>query len=246
MTTPRRNASGTWMRIPAPSPVLASEPDAPRWSRLTRTSSASRQSGGSWRRHVDDESHAAGIVLEGGVVRTARRGQRAERQGSLGQLSPGLATFPRFRSSQARRWSWRSRHAAGGESDSRPPPAPGCGSTAARRYRQRSRCHSRPDPGRVCRTVSPRSDPMCNVKCTIVTHFTICGGGNVLRSPQATPQTLSPAARPSRYALSADGLWYRSAPGFTTVSSVDWTPRTPPGPRSPVLGRPPSVLRCLS
>ena len=33
-TTSRRNASGTWSRMPAPSPELTSAPAAPRWSRL--------------------------------------------------------------------------------------------------------------------------------------------------------------------------------------------------------------------
>ncbi len=40
--TARRKAWGRARRIPAPSPVFASEPDAPRCSRLTRTVSASR------------------------------------------------------------------------------------------------------------------------------------------------------------------------------------------------------------
>src|SRR5438093_11046220 len=33
----RRNASGTWTRIPAPSPVSGSQPHAPRWVRFWRT-----------------------------------------------------------------------------------------------------------------------------------------------------------------------------------------------------------------
>src|SRR5665648_329532 len=34
------NASGTWVRIPAPSPLSASAPTAPRWSRFARAVSA--------------------------------------------------------------------------------------------------------------------------------------------------------------------------------------------------------------
>src|SRR4029077_3914147 len=36
----RRNASGTWTRMPAPSPVKGSQPQAPRWVRFWRTVSA--------------------------------------------------------------------------------------------------------------------------------------------------------------------------------------------------------------
>ena len=38
--TPRRNASGTWVRMPAPSPESGSAPEAPRWSRLRSAVSA--------------------------------------------------------------------------------------------------------------------------------------------------------------------------------------------------------------
>ena len=37
-------------------------------------------------RDIDDEPHTAGVVLEGGIVETARRGQCAEWQRSPGQL----------------------------------------------------------------------------------------------------------------------------------------------------------------
>ena len=42
-TTLARNSCGSAVRMPAPSPVLASQPQAPRWSMLRSTSSASRR-----------------------------------------------------------------------------------------------------------------------------------------------------------------------------------------------------------
>ena len=68
-TTARRNASGTWIRMPAPSPELGSAPAAPRWSRLRRAVSALRHDvvagdAGQGR----DERHATRIVLVAGVV----------------------------------------------------------------------------------------------------------------------------------------------------------------------------------
>ena len=41
-TVARSSASGTWSMIPAPSPLVGSLPAAPRWSRLCRTTRASR------------------------------------------------------------------------------------------------------------------------------------------------------------------------------------------------------------
>ena len=41
-TALRKNVSGVWIMMPAPSPVFASHPQAPRCSRLIRTSSALR------------------------------------------------------------------------------------------------------------------------------------------------------------------------------------------------------------
>ena len=38
--TARRKASGTWVRMPAPSPESGSAPEAPRWSRLRSAVSA--------------------------------------------------------------------------------------------------------------------------------------------------------------------------------------------------------------
>ena len=68
-TSPRRKASGICSSMPAPSPVLGSEPVAPRWSRLR---SASRP----WRTIVvaghagqrRDECDTAGVVFERGIV----------------------------------------------------------------------------------------------------------------------------------------------------------------------------------
>ena len=48
-TTARRKRSGTWRRIPAPSPVLTSAPDAPRWSRLQSAPRASVDDRRGWR-----------------------------------------------------------------------------------------------------------------------------------------------------------------------------------------------------
>ena len=65
----RRKRSGTWTRIPAPSPVSGSAPVAPRWSRLV--SAVERRidelaAGDALQ--VGDERHTARVVLEAGVV----------------------------------------------------------------------------------------------------------------------------------------------------------------------------------
>ena len=68
-TSARRNASGTWIRMPAPSPVFGSAPVAPRWSRLRRASRPLAMM--SWLGHAGqrgDEGDAAGVVLERRVV----------------------------------------------------------------------------------------------------------------------------------------------------------------------------------
>ena len=64
-----RKSCGICIRMPAPSPVFASQPQAPRWSRLTQDLKRLRDDVvGFAPLHVDDEAHAAGVVLERGVV----------------------------------------------------------------------------------------------------------------------------------------------------------------------------------
>ena len=72
--TSRRNASGTWIRMPAPSPELVSAPAAPRWSRLSSAVMPLRTM--SWLASPGqrrDERHAARVVLVGGVVEALGR-----------------------------------------------------------------------------------------------------------------------------------------------------------------------------
>ena len=60
--------------MPAPSPVLASQPHAPRWSRFTRIFKASDTSlVGLFALHVDDEPQPARIVLELRIVKALFR-----------------------------------------------------------------------------------------------------------------------------------------------------------------------------
>ena len=60
--------------MPAPSPVFASQPQAPRCSRLIRTCSALRtMSCERCALHVHDEADAAGVVLGARVVQTLGR-----------------------------------------------------------------------------------------------------------------------------------------------------------------------------
>ena len=76
-TTPRRNASGTWIRMPTPSPVLYSAPRAPRCS--SRSSAVRPRRTISWSlaaREVGHQGHTAGVVLVLGGVHTGGRGNR--------------------------------------------------------------------------------------------------------------------------------------------------------------------------
>ena len=81
------------MRMPAPSPLSSSLPVAPRWARCSRAETA-------WRTRVwdapsvqvGDQGHAAGVVLEAGVVE-AGRGAAAGRGGRR----RGTASAPRRR-----------------------------------------------------------------------------------------------------------------------------------------------------
>ena len=60
----RRNASGSWIRMPAPSPCSGSAPVAPRWVRFLRIDSPCVMI--AWRLlalDVGDEAEAAGVVL---------------------------------------------------------------------------------------------------------------------------------------------------------------------------------------
>ncbi len=76
-TSPRSSSSGSWTRMPAPSPVKGSAPSAPRCSRWSSARSArtttSCEAGAPQAR---DERDAAGIVLVCGVVEASgpRRG----------------------------------------------------------------------------------------------------------------------------------------------------------------------------
>ena len=71
----RRKRSGTWIRMPAPSPVSASAPVAPRCSRLRqRAEAGAHEIVAAHAVHVGDERDAAGVVLESGVVETRRAG----------------------------------------------------------------------------------------------------------------------------------------------------------------------------
>ena len=70
-TAARRNASGSWTRIPAPSPVPASAPSAPRCSRCASAASAALDRLVASRSvKPGDEGDAAGVVLERRVVET--------------------------------------------------------------------------------------------------------------------------------------------------------------------------------
>ena len=78
-TLARSSASGTWVRMPAPSPELGSEPAAPRWSRLC---SAVRPGGDDRARPasagVGHEGDAAGVLVVRRVVEAGRRAGTAE------------------------------------------------------------------------------------------------------------------------------------------------------------------------
>ena len=76
--TARRNASGTWSMIPAPSPVLGSAPRAPRWS--SRHSAASPLATTSWERRPCRSATKAtphGVVLLRRVVQALVAAGRA-------------------------------------------------------------------------------------------------------------------------------------------------------------------------
>ena len=65
----RKNLSGMLTRMPAPSPLSASQPHAPRWFMFSSICSASETI--CVRRlalDVADEADAAGVVLETGIV----------------------------------------------------------------------------------------------------------------------------------------------------------------------------------
>ena len=68
-TTSRRKRSGIWMRMPAPSPVLTSLPDAPAVLEVAQGADAlAHDVVAAQALHVDDEVDAARVVLERGVV----------------------------------------------------------------------------------------------------------------------------------------------------------------------------------
>ena len=68
-STARRKRSGTWTRIPAPSPVSASAPVAPRWARLVRALEAgAHQLVAGHALDVGHERDAARVVFESRVV----------------------------------------------------------------------------------------------------------------------------------------------------------------------------------
>ena len=75
-----RKRCGTWMRMPAPSPVSASAPVAPRCSRLHSAPMPMRhQLAAAHAVDVGDERDATGVVFEPGVVQTRGRGKIRER-----------------------------------------------------------------------------------------------------------------------------------------------------------------------
>ena len=68
--------AGICSRMPAPSPVFASQPQAPRCSRLTRIWMALPDDVVRLAAlHVDDEADAAGVVLVGRVVQAGAAGR---------------------------------------------------------------------------------------------------------------------------------------------------------------------------
>ena len=73
---PGGSASGTWMRIPAPSPTFTSALVAPRWSRLHSELQAELHHAVRGAAvQVGDEGHAARVVLEARVVEALLGGQ---------------------------------------------------------------------------------------------------------------------------------------------------------------------------
>ena len=70
----RRNRSGIWIRMPAPSPVFGSQPQAPRCRRFLSTVSAcGHDRVGLAPLEVHHEAHPARVVLVTGVVEALRR-----------------------------------------------------------------------------------------------------------------------------------------------------------------------------
>ena len=98
--TARRKASGICVTMPAPSPVPASDPTAPRCSRWRRASSASVDDVVPGRAAQGrDHGQAAGVLLPARVVETLRRGNSAELSEQFGLLA-GCAMVP------SSRWCW--------------------------------------------------------------------------------------------------------------------------------------------
>ena len=65
----RYSASGSWIRMPAPSPISLSAPTAPRWSRFSRIFSAWLDDGVALLAlDVGHEADAAGVVLVGARI----------------------------------------------------------------------------------------------------------------------------------------------------------------------------------
>ena len=99
-TTARRNSSGICVRMPAPSPVPASEPIAPRCSRLRSAVSAwSTMSCPGLAAQGRDHGQATGVLLESGVVHPLLRGECADgspKQDGLAAISTVLTVMLRW------------------------------------------------------------------------------------------------------------------------------------------------------
>ena len=79
-TPARSRASGTWVRMPAPSPELGSDPAAPRWSRLcSAVRPAATIAPGAAAAGVGHEGDAAGVLVVRRVVEAGRRAARPRR-----------------------------------------------------------------------------------------------------------------------------------------------------------------------
>ena len=82
-TTARRKASGTWMRMPTPSPVLYSAPRAPRCSRRRSAREAPADDlVGSAAGEIGHQRHTARVVLVFGGVHAGGRGNSSVARGS--------------------------------------------------------------------------------------------------------------------------------------------------------------------
>ncbi len=167
LVTSRRNASGTWIRMPAPSPELVSAPAAPRWSRLRRA--VMRLAHDVVAGHTGqgrDERHAARVVL---VARGRRgpgaAGRRADRSPSA---LPSLGWRPRGAWCRGRHWPARRSQAIKGPRSEAPlfqltaPPAPRRLRAGPCRPRSRGRANvdrhrrTRPPRGGTARSRSTR------------------------------------------------------------------------------------------